>query len=1822
MPQTIDIPDVGLVEFPDEMTDRQIEQAAFNVHLRETKGEQLRSELAAEQKPPGLISARGWETSETPVRDIAESSAAAFFPAMQGYDPAQPILPPEILQAAMKATPGQAALRRIAPEFTERMQQSLAGGVASATAPEALPILPAFAVPVVREALMAKMGADATSSAAAKGLVAIQQRDPGLGGEAVGEAALGLSMAIPGVKRLPGEIIRTGGGIELMARKAADRLMGEVELARIRPPPEQASADTAMAATLPGGGGLEEVWRPPMDLRPPAPPGRLLRGVPGIDIPRVSLPGSELRLIGPPQTPIRPQITASLAPRALLGAIPSILPPMDLRPPAPPGRLLRGVPARSIPRVFGSRPEVPATPAQAQVPILQEIRAADARTIRQIQDLFPVVKLTRGQARTLRDLAFPKNQPPPPPPPDQGGGGGAPPPGGPSAIQPSPETPVRPVPPQPGKGPGQVPVQEVPVGVRGRGPQEAAAAAAEVPVEPAVAPVPELSFMDIPESKWTQPGFFASQDPTFRKAFAGAINGRLNLKGSKEVSIRSGDEVVRKHMQTIFDRMRAERAAAKPPPLPPPDEGGAAPVPVQEPPTPPAPAAPAAAAPAPPPVVPVEPVKPVPVAAMADNVKRGVEKAQAVSGYWQGKAGMYRESAGGVEAGGVTGRAIGGSYKEINERRAAKTAKRMDDLGKRAATSGLTKSELTEIDLAYGRIPKALRTVASGRTVKVGSGAAHITRFNNETRELGGDGDILSWIYDHGGILSKSTALKRWSPEKFRLNSSLWDDAPTELAGVHHQIIYKQTALPPDRIAENAFRAGKLKSASVSELWTAIIKASKDRMGGVKVAAREKAFLDSEMKLDTQDRIASGAMTPIDGLGLIHDLTRQQAVMVLKAFESLPEGANPEALQKAYLKLAMPADMPKEAGLGKVAGIKGAREVLDDLREWSKPPPEPKPAVAKLRPGEEQGEVLAQLPQEQQPFNLAGEKGVDWAAREAEAARRAEESAKAKAEQDKLQGDLPGIKIKPKDSGEAGALSLPPAPPALVRAVGNLNRRRKAFGTMFRAGSNRKIMDQRFDGADTEAKIVGQQAARSLQLLGKKADREAAFAIVETGGDQAKLTQFYTQAAGNKTAQSAVRLAARDWARLQPLAAEVKRLLDRQIAEEQTAGIDTEYRDAYVPHMIDRDLLMGAGRPYVIAGRGGSGASTGFKKGRVFDTIFDAIEAGYQPRTMNVADVVQHRVSVGQRLINRKGWADGLRNVVDPTDQAPLVTDLEIRTRGPGGKSYQVAPPGYTPREIIPGVRIAVHEGYATLFDALTGSPRISASVPVQIVLGAEGTIKHGLLAFDSFHASRIAQKQLFLTGEIGYEKGVSLLEYADRDLNRAVQQGLISPEIANWVRSNRATAELLAHNGLNVGRIQEAMYADWMNKVPGIGHFKTWVFEKLTRGAILQSGLIEFERVKRAMPNLTDTQVALKVSRDLNVLFGNLGRQGFFKSQDALALTQAVFLAPQWVESMVRTEAKGFAQMGKGLTYDPIVHKTLLVGTLGKEMAQGLGAYFIATQILNYATRGKPTWQNEEKGHKLDAWIPDWTGKGRGFFISPFSVVAEVTHDVIRYAHTEPSKLAVVSRILGNKLSPIVRAIDILRSGKTFSGQKIVNDWDRAKSAGFALLPVPIPAQAPILGTDFPGQTQRQITASMGLKTEPAPSAQVETLRMADAWLSKQTDPKLKHEFERKQQEEFALSDYTKLRNALYGGDVKTARAEYERLKEVKGGGAKAARTIDETMNPRNADGLWKPIVGPRATEAKFKKSLDAEERKMFEKTRQERLEMYRRFRKMRSAR
>jgi len=278
-----------------------------------------------------------------------------------------------------------------------------------------------------------------------------------------------------------------------------------------------------------------------------------------------------------------------------------------------------------------------------------------------------------------------------------------------------------------------------------------------------------------------------------------------------------------------------------------------------------------------------------------------------------------------------------------------------------------------------------------------------------------------------------------------------------------------------------------------------------------------------------------------------------------------------------------------------------------------------------------------------------------------------------------------------------------------------------------------------------------------------------------------------------------------------------------------------------------------------------------------------------------------------------------------------------------------------------------VHRGYEKVFNSVTATSALADAevlgLPVgQALMKGTGTLKHSLLLFDTFHAMRMSAKAMSLKGSPAYGKGLSLLEYKDADLATAVKNGEITQTMADYAKAKRPIGERLVANGLNVGRVQEALYSDIVRQIPLAGDFNKWVFEKLTRGTMMESAIKEFERVKKANPALGDDAVARKVSKDLNIYFGNLGRQGVFRSRTFQDLARLVFLAPQWFESMAQTEGRALGQAVK-------VPFTGKVGSIAKGTGSLLFATFVATQLTNLITKHRPTWQNDE-GHKLDAWI------------------------------------------------------------------------------------------------------------------------------------------------------------------------------------------------------------------------------------------------------------
>ena len=688
---------------------------------------------------------------------------------------------------------------------------------------------------------------------------------------------------------------------------------------------------------------------------------------------------------------------------------------------------------------------------------------------------------------------------------------------------------------------------------------------------------------------------------------------------------------------------------------------------------------------------------------------------------------------------------------------------------------------------------------------------------------------------------------------------------------------------------------------------------------------------------------------------------------------------------------------------------------------------------------------------------------------------------------------------------------------AFTRSMNNLAQDIKAI---FQRRGVKRDMAQLADAMiDTIPANKGRQAGNELRVLsrsvvkGKVVDnklaRKAAVFVVQAGGDRGKLATDLVKVKGNKDAEGAVRYAQANWDALQPLAARTKLLFDEQIAYEQGNGIDTNYENHYVPQRHE-NILTDRG---VLFGETGSGiAGTSFKKAKVFPDYASAIQAGYKPRNLDIADLVEHRVRSGQRLVNKKLWAEGFKGVADPYSSDPVMTDLITRKiqRPDGTTDTQFsAPQGYAVKEIIPGVRIAVRQGYGHLFNALTGTSQIRESAVGRAALTSAGWLKHKLLLLDSFHAVRTMETSLASRGSAGYNRGLSVLEYSDRALRDAVQRKLVTPEMAKWVQTPqpfeiggktlqltpRTVLQTGMRNGLNVGRFADALYNDAKGTV-GTNPFSKWLFEKLTRGAMAETFMSEFARVGKANPELSLNAVAKQVARDVNVIFGNLQRQSIIKNPAIRDLMQIAFLAPQWVESLARRELRAVGQTAEAVV-SGARGKGVQLGTAAKTVGTGLAAYVAVTQALNYITRGHSTLENKEEGHKLDAFIPDPLGGSEGFWFSPLAVFAEVTHDLLRYSHTEPTKIGAAARIVQNKLGPIGRALSIVASQEDTIGTKLPSSWDVASEAGFAAVPLPIGAK-PIaqeianrvsggkVPAPKPGTITRQIASSVGQKIEP----------------------------------------------------------------------------------------------------------------------------------------
>lgn len=780
---------------------------------------------------------------------------------------------------------------------------------------------------------------------------------------------------------------------------------------------------------------------------------------------------------------------------------------------------------------------------------------------------------------------------------------------------------------------------------------------------------------------------------------------------------------------------------------------------------------------------------------------------------------------------------------------------------------------------------------------------------------------------------------------------------------------------------------------------------------------------------------------------------------------------------------------------------------------------------------------------------------------------------------------------------------------------------------------NRNDIAGAFDAARTNAARVAVNDANRIRVMasdGKgakptaedKLAREAATMIHQAGFSQKELAEQGARIKGkNAEADKAVDYALANFDRLVPVAKEMLKMTDKYFEDLQNAGYDVGYHQRYLMGVYEgvplQDMQVDS-----ITGKGGSS----FMKQKVFDTMFDAIDNGYKPKTLDSADLIEAMsLRANQKVNDFLLMREGLKQL--KFDGKPLATDLVATMRPRVGKEgvregepAMVAPPGYRAISTDAG-RIAVLEQYANLVENMQRPSAIWKVFPQ-----FESFLKHNTFAYDIFHGARVGMMRSALGGTVGeikkmfgkdpaassYGNGLAASNYRLEDLPDAVAKGFVTQAQADWALANRPKLDGLEKAGANLMRVSDAIYKDIVPLMPFAKGFNKWIFDELSRGAMNEGAVIMLDRNAKLHPEWSQQELYRNTAKEINTYFRNLGSQvPFGKTRTAQDVQRLLLFAPQWWIGGLLTEGKAVAGLAKApkLAYEQFKRgelgkkgQPLPVGNLTAAVASLVLANLAVNQFVNFASRGTSTFDNPEKGHELDAYVPGPAGT-EGFHISPLTVAMENLHQMMKYFESSSSASAperameAAGRIAKNKLSPLGQAGRIAVQGTSWDDRSLAGA-DRAKEIGKSLVPVPFAVKG--LADPRPGSLVKTLVAMGGVKLDAQESPTSYMYQRANDFLRENGLP-TREKYAR------AKSDYTDLNAYLKwswtNGDVESAKNELKRV-IAKHGADEVLEHYKRYSEPT--------FTGSRENEAAFLEGMNDFEAKTYERAMEERQKIY----------
>jgi hypothetical protein len=551
----------------------------------------------------------------------------------------------------------------------------------------------------------------------------------------------------------------------------------------------------------------------------------------------------------------------------------------------------------------------------------------------------------------------------------------------------------------------------------------------------------------------------------------------------------------------------------------------------------------------------------------------------------------------------------------------------------------------------------------------------------------------------------------------------------------------------------------------------------------------------------------------------------------------------------------------------------------------------------------------------------------------------------------------------------------------------------------------------------------------------------------------------------------------------------MKMEMDRQFDMERDNGYNISYDENYLPGRYDGETWQPGGMLF-----GGTRIlGKQFRAAKAFKNMYEAAAVGpYIPASMDGASLVGSRVRQGMRSVARRMWWDGLKEVKDENGNMVAKEGKMVNGKlsAPGREYVRFQAPG--------DKAIFIHQDYEGLVHDLVDPDALSHNVLSRGTIEAGQFLKHTVLLGDFFHLGRIAYYGASIMGRSAkFKPGWAATAIREADLDRAVDAGVIGAKTRDYLKekipfrigpkadmiSRSQLSEMYERSGLNTGQIQDAIYKDLARQMPGFGTYNRFLFDRFTTGMMKNAALTEFDRLSKLDPEKDSRQIVQESAKALNFYFGSIGRQGWFKSQTWQSIMRLAFLAPQWVEGLVKKEAQPLK-----LLTSP---RAALTGrdTAFRGLAKGMASMLVMTQVINLINRGQPTWMNPEPDHKWDADL------GNNVWLSPLAVFNELTSDIIRISETKQRKWDAIQQVGSNKLGFYGRAAMVLATGNSPTGEYQSTTAGVLGKAAQQLAPSPISfgifgqmaghAIAPGMVPPVTGQQfEQKAFSTMGVKT------------------------------------------------------------------------------------------------------------------------------------------